>query len=211
MDDLRWTDPIDTDAYHGQIRTRDSRSFWVVPRLHRSSGWFVEVRADAVDGDLLERRWRPTYRAASEAVGRRRTKIARLTADEVAARHQAIDGLRSDLGIVVAHGPRSGDRSYSPEASIAGHRGSVCHLAWASAGPQTVRWSSRLSRFPDPMCSATVSVAPEQVEHLWKPWLIRPDQARPVHRWHVCALRSLRFVDGMVTADRDVRTLLSRS
>lgn len=211
MDDRRWMPPIDTDAYHGQIRTRDGRSFWVFPRLHRASGWYVELRADAIDGQLLERRWRPTYVAAGEATAERRTAIATACAEEVVAAPRAIEEPTEDRALVVAHGSRGlFSRGYTPQASVDGHVGNVCHMAWVPAGTVRVAWTSTFSALPDPICWVDAAVDAQHVLHLAKPSHLRPHQPGPFWPWHRCALRSLAFTDGVVTADRDVRQLLSR-
>jgi hypothetical protein len=92
---------FDEDRYHGKILTRDDQALWVYRRLHRGSGWCVEVHEGAPDGTLLDRSWHSSGWGAAAFVDAARNHLARQALTSVDG--QIIDP-PDDRGVVVAHG-----------------------------------------------------------------------------------------------------------
>jgi len=125
------------DVYNGKVWCQDGEAAWVVPRLHRGSGWAVEIRRGDPDGPIVERGWYPHRAAAHAAVQELRARLARSSIDEIAT-GSVLAPMRR--GIVVVHGIRF-SRGPVPFGAIdGGPPVQLCSALWAEPGRRTVRW-----------------------------------------------------------------------
>lgn len=205
-DDL-WLPALDVDRHHGEVRSADGQALWVVPRLHLSAGWYVEIRRGSSDGELVSRRWTGNSELATTSVEEVRRRIGHMT-QAAALTGAAIDPVRSDIGVLVLHVPKW--TRLPPEVRCDGDEPvATCRVIWTELGSHDIDWVAASGRT---FGSVTTIVEVGIAIHLYPRWPPRVRRDQPVTKsavplWHRCKARSLTMNGGGLRGPGDLRTL----